>query len=179
MANPAALSDDKSDPIRFQKFDDDDKKMIFNHFSEIENVWTQALTSISSLIQTALQELRNKVAPEKPSPIKTAKQIFISIGFGLNTLFGILETATRFALFVLPFLAAFAFSWATNAGEEDLSEKICELTAGSVIKSTMYTIQSAASIVTNHTIPNRKISYRGQFNWLFDDHPPSKANIFD
>ena len=174
MAVPASGAKREQAPIQFQEFDNDNKDMLSNDFSEVENVWVQALISINSVVQIALQEMHNKVASEEPSPIKTAKLVFISIGFGLNTLFGIVETAIRVVLLTLPFLAALAIKFAINATRDDLFSNIVLAIMSSVGFSLAYTLESGISTVTNLQYPNKRISYRGQFNGLFSDSPQHK-----
>jgi len=156
--------------IRFQKFEKKGSPFL-NDFDKEIGICLQTFLAANSSIQIALQRLRNEIAQETPSTIQTVKQIFVSIGFGLNTLFGLVETAARVTLFILPFLIALAVDWVTAAEDLSLVDKILKIIGGCMIVPLLYTVQSGISTVTNLQTPTQSISYKGQMGSIFrNDH---------
>jgi len=151
--------------FRFKELEKTDS-LFLDRFEEGPGIFQQTLLATNSSIQVALQKWRNSVSLEEPSPIKTAKQIFISIGFGLNTLFGLIESAAKIALFIIPFLIALTIRWATDAQEDSLVDNIGYITGALSLIAAFYTLQSAISTVTNLQTPDQPISYNGQMAWF-------------
>jgi len=158
----------KRPEIRFKEFEQKGSPFV-NDFDEGMEIYEQILFATNSSIQVVVQKWRNEVSSEEPSPIKTAKQIFISIGFGLNTLFGLIESAAKIALFIIPFLIALAISWATDAEDGSVVSETVSLTAGIMLLPAMYVLQSSISTITNLQTPDQQISYKGQADQILYD----------
>jgi len=138
--------------------DHENKEILMDDFDQELGVVGHLMLATNSAIQIVLQKWRNEVAQEEPSPIKIVKQIFISISFGLNTLFGLVEIATRVALFIIPYLISLAIDL---NGKNDIANEIHGTITASILLSGAYTMQSALSSVVNLQHPDQQLTFIG------------------